>query len=116
MGAAPSEQHPVEWSAGVSGRTAKDSNAGKVSYSHMDYRYYHSDGVRRVQPVDVDVPASAVPPAVVFSQHATARHMSPDRSRVEPSVRHRGGMVGEDKLGTGPSAEASRVTIVHHGV
>ena len=33
---------------------------------------------------------------LVSSQHATVRHTSPDRSRVEPSVRQCGGMAGED--------------------
>ena len=65
-------------------RQDRDSRAGSVSYSCMDYRFYHSDGSRRVQPVDVDVPAPAVPGAVM--QSTTAIKTTPGRGGVDSPV------------------------------
>ena len=90
MGVAPQEQPSIEKSAVGCDRQNWDSGAGSVAYSCMDYRFYISDGTRRVPPVDVDVPAPAVPRAVV-SQGTTAINVTPDRGVVDSSVEQSSG-------------------------
>ena len=98
-GAAPQEQHLVEKSAAGCVRQNRDSGAISVSYSCMDYQFYHSDGTRRVQPLDVDVPTPAVPQAIMY-QGAAIKHIIPDRAMVDPSVRHVGSVPRTEGLGT----------------
>ena len=106
MGVAPQEPHPVEKSAVGCVRQNRDSGAGSVNC--IDYRFYHSDGTRRVQPVDVDIPAPAVPR--FETQGTAAIKVTPDRGVVDCPVERSSGALrsrGLVRLSPKPKPRAS---------